>query len=118
MGEVFGDVTERKKQSALTERISLLNDFRVFNDRRKLELDAQFFFLITPSEKNDLEENLEEQVANIKEAIETHSKEIQSRQNARTEDTDLKFLELRNEMHRSHEMTTERILKALESQRQ
>ena len=40
MGEVFTEVTERKKQSSLTERIALLNDFRVFVDSEKTGLDA------------------------------------------------------------------------------
>ena len=36
MGEVFNLVTERKHQSSLTERIELLNDFRVFLDKFSL----------------------------------------------------------------------------------
>ena len=40
MGEVFAEVTEKKQQSSLTERISLLNDYRGFVDSKNLGLDA------------------------------------------------------------------------------
>ena len=49
-------------------------------------------------------EDLEDKVANIREAIETNSKEIQDRQDARNEDSESKYLELRNEMHRMQEI--------------
>ena len=124
MGEVFTEVTERKKQSSLTERIALLNDFREFVDSEKTGLDAQFIFLIKPTEENDLEEDLEEKVTNIREAIEIHSKEIQVRQDRRNEDAEFKYLELKNELHRTQEIAknemyqmTERILREVQHNR-
>ena len=49
MADVFSEVIVKKKQYSLTERIMLLNDFRVFLDFFKLGLDAQFIFLVIPS---------------------------------------------------------------------
>ena len=121
MGEVFAVVTEKKQQSSLTERIVLLNDFRVFLDRYYLMLDAQFFFLITPSEKNTLEDSLEERIAHIKEAIENQTKNIHERQDAISEDTTSKFQNLKNEMHEMNgdidnkiNFMTERILRGVQ----
>ena len=40
MAETFAEVTEKRQQSSLTERIMLLNDFRVFLDLRHLKKEA------------------------------------------------------------------------------
>ena len=69
MGDIFGDVIQRKKQFSLTERILLLNDFRVFLDYFKLGLDAQFIFLVIPSQDNTIEDTMEEQLALVKESV-------------------------------------------------
>ena len=70
MGDIFSDVVQRKKQYSLTERIMLLNDFRVFLDFFKLGLDAQFIFLVIPSQDNTIEDTMEEQLALMKESVE------------------------------------------------
>ena len=121
MSEVFAVVTEKKQQSSLTERIELLNDFRVFLDHYYLKIDAQFFFLITPSEKNTLEDSLEERIAHIKEAIEHQTKSTHDRQDAIREDTTSKFQDLKNEMHEMNgdidnkiNLMTERILRGVQ----
>jgi hypothetical protein len=69
MGDIFSDVVQRKKQFSLTERIMLLNDFRVFLDFFKLGLDAQFIFLVIPSQDNTIEDTMEEQIALMKESV-------------------------------------------------
>ena len=60
MTEVFEEVNGNSHQSSLTERIILLNDFRVFLDKFELGFDAQFLFLITPTNQNTLEESMED----------------------------------------------------------
>ena len=40
MGNTFGEVMEKKTQSAIEERIILLNDFRVFLDKFDLKMGA------------------------------------------------------------------------------
>jgi archaellum component FlaC len=99
MTEVFELVTSRKQQSSLTEMIELLNDFRVFLNKFSLGIDAQFLFLITPSQKNSLEESAEEQLTSVKESLESQSKGIQDRQDMINESTGLKFESIKNEMH-------------------
>ena len=79
--------------------IELLNDFRVFLNKFSLGIDAQFLFLITPSQKNSLEETTEEQLASVKESLENQSKGIQDRQDMINESTGLKFESIKNEMH-------------------
>ena len=79
MSDVFSDVVQRKKQYSLTERIMLLNDFRVFLDFFELGLDAQFIFLVIPSQDNTIEDTMEEQLALMKESVEQHAKGIQGR---------------------------------------
>jgi len=69
MGDIFGDVIQRKKQYSLTERIMLLNDFRVYLGFFKLGLDAQFIFLVIPSQDNTIEDTMEEQLALVKESV-------------------------------------------------
>ena len=70
MGSVYGDVTENRPQSTLREQILLLNDYRVFLDMWDLNLDAQFIFVVKPVQ-NSLDVSIEDQIAGVKEALET-----------------------------------------------
>ena len=65
MGNTFEEVWDKKHQSAIEERIVLLNDFRLFLDEFDLNMGAQYLFVIKPSKKNQLEESLESQVAAV-----------------------------------------------------
>ena len=69
MAQVFEAVTEEQQQSSLSERILLLNDFRVFLDFFELGLDAQFLFVVSPSQQSHDDDSLESQVASIKEQM-------------------------------------------------
>ena len=52
MSNTFGEVMEKKHQSAIEERIVLLNDFRLFLDKFDLDMGAQYLFVIKPSKRN------------------------------------------------------------------
>ena len=52
MSNTFGEVMEKKHQSAIEERIVLLNDFRLFLDMFDLDMGAQYLFVIKPSKRN------------------------------------------------------------------
>ena len=59
MGNTFDEVMEKKHQSAIEERIIILNDFRLLLDKFHLKMGGQYLFVIKPSKKNQLEESLE-----------------------------------------------------------
>ena len=59
MSNTFEEVMEVKHQSAIEERITILNDFRLFLDKFSLNMGAQYMFVIKPSKTNVLEDSLE-----------------------------------------------------------
>ena len=65
MTKTFDDVTLKSRSSSITERISLLNDFSFFLDLFKLDLDAQFLFVIEPSSQDFVTDTVEEKLDEI-----------------------------------------------------
>ena len=62
MSQTFDNVADASYQSSITERISLLNDFSIFLDFFKLDIDAQFLFLVYPSSKDFVINSVEEKL--------------------------------------------------------
>lgn len=69
MTKTFEDVTLKSRSSSITERISLLNDFSFFLDLFKLDLDAQFLFVIEPSSQDFVTDTVEEKLDEITQTI-------------------------------------------------
>ena len=58
MGQTFGEVTEEKKQSAMQEKINILNDFRLFLEKMDLKMNFQYIFLIKPRSLQEQDDSL------------------------------------------------------------
>ena len=69
MTKTFEDVTQKSRSSSITERISILNDYSFFLDLFKLDLDAQFLFVIEPSSQDFVTDTVEEKLDVITQTI-------------------------------------------------
>ena len=69
MTKTFDDVTKKSRSSSITERISILNDYSFFLDLFKLDLDAQFLFVIVPSSQDFVTDTVEEKLEEITQTI-------------------------------------------------
>ena len=76
MANTFDEVMAVKHQSAIEERINILNDFRLFLDKFNLNMGAQYMFVIKPSKSRLLEDSLENKLALLEEKTERQTKRI------------------------------------------
>ena len=58
MSQTFDEVTETKKQSAMQEKINILNDFRLFLEKMDLKMNFQYIFLIKPRSLQEQDDSL------------------------------------------------------------
>ena len=57
MGDTFDKVTDAKIESSLSEKISMLADFRKILKLFKIDLKAQYLFVVTPPEELQTDED-------------------------------------------------------------
>ena len=103
MGNTFEEVMEKKHQSAIEERIVILNDFRLLLDKFRLNMGGQYLFVIKPSKKNQLEESLETQVATLQETTEMQAKKILEHVDQHNDVNTAKIEAIQAEMHQMNE---------------
>ena len=48
MQNTFEEVKEEKKQSAMSEKINILNDFRLILEKMDLKMNFQYVFIVKP----------------------------------------------------------------------
>ena len=80
MSNTFQEVYEKRHQSEIEERINLLNDFKVFLERKELGLGSKYLFVIKPTKKNQLDDSLESKIASFRESSENESKRLYEQQ--------------------------------------
>ena len=103
MGNTFEEVMEKKHQSAIEERIVILNDFRLLLDKFRLDMGGQYLFVIKPSKKNQLEESLETQVATLQETTEVQAKKILEHVDQHNDVNSAKIEAIQAEMHQMND---------------
>ena len=52
MQNTFTEVLDEKKQSAMSEKINILNDFKLILEKMDLKMDFQYLFIIKPRAEN------------------------------------------------------------------
>ena len=103
MSKTFDNVTDAQYQSSITERIALLNDFSIFLDFFKLDIDAQFLFLVYPSSKDFVTNTVEEKLDEIAGRMEGQQNLIIESIAQNRQLTDSRFQQVEDEIHENKE---------------
>ena len=80
MGQTFNEVLEDKKQSAISEKINILNDFRLILEKMDLKMNFQYIFLIKPHSLCEEDDSLTDKLDSLSGDLDRTSQKILTEQ--------------------------------------
>ena len=99
MGQTFGEVMEDKKQSAISEKINILNDFRLILEKMDLKMNFQYIFLIKPHSLCEEDDSMTDKLDTLSENLERTSQKILTEQHNWRELMGSKFDAVNDDIH-------------------